>query len=113
MVAKNFIPWQSGPKSFTLSKSATATGTTWLTFPGVVLQPGDPYWGGPGFFATLGPPGGYVDLAWGGEVKVPWMEFIENNNVNRAPGFFPLLRPPRGQPFRPPARRHTSRVGSG
>lgn len=102
MVAKNFIPWQSGPKSFTLSKSATATGTTWLTFPGVVLQPGDPYWGGPGFFATLGPPGGYVDLAWGGEVKVPWMEFIENNNVNRAPGFFPPAAAAAGAAF-PPA----------
>ena len=81
IVASNFFAgtWPI-PPTLTLSAPATASGTTLLTFTGRVHQPGDPYWGGPGFIAASGSwrAGGYADLNWGGETLMPLQPYCYN-----------------------------------
>lgn len=117
------------PKTLTLSAPATASGTMWMTFPDVVLEPGDAYWGGPAFVASgTGAVGGYADLAWGGEVKMPlnacaytstrdggdgngipdasflWNADLALMNDILMPGFFPPAALATGAAFPPPGR---------
>jgi prepilin-type N-terminal cleavage/methylation domain-containing protein len=121
VVGNNFADMQDPavPKTIDLSAAATASGTTGLTFSGPMLQPGDPYWGGPGFLGTGSTFGGYADLAWGGEVKMPlevhqydfsrvvdlasitWTAAL---NTIIQPSFFPPAAGAVGATFPPPGR---------
>ena len=94
VVGNNFGDMQDPavPKTIDLSAAATASGTTGLTFSGPMLQPGDPYGGGPASWARA-PLSAATPISPGGATsKCP------SKSTNTSLGGWWILRLLRGPP---------------